>query len=118
MGGHFGHFERDETPLHGFSRLFTEFNLQPRDASPILDIKQRGFYKGGYFAFPPPSPKENGQIVSPDTSDTQANTEDKFVTKCQKDFYKSCKCHGLWQPQAFCRQTCLQPVSRSVRRQS
>jgi hypothetical protein len=70
MGGHFGHFERDETPLHGFSRLFTEFNLQPRDASSILDIKQRGFYKGGYFAFPPPSPKENGQTVSPDTSDT------------------------------------------------
>jgi hypothetical protein len=70
MGGLFGNFERDETPLHGFSRLFAEFNLQPHDASSILDIKQRSFSKGGYFAFPPPSPKENGQIISPDTFET------------------------------------------------
>jgi len=56
MGGHFDDFQRDETGLHSFSRLFAEFHVQTRDVSPILDNEQGGISNGGYFAFPPPSP--------------------------------------------------------------
>jgi len=62
MSSLFGDFPVGDTNQNDFSNLFAEFDLHARGASPALDIKQGNFTTGGYFVFPPLSPKVDERI--------------------------------------------------------